>query len=339
MKINFLILLGILSIFLFSCDSGLKFNNPNDPNNKAKLQQGELGGECYPNNTCDEGLTCDKENNICINDSDISDDSEIPDNNSDKADTAHENGDDEDDTPCTEGTFKCHGAFVSYICRDGEWSHFKECGIDEICNDETGECENPDQEPDTPDTGNTNPYDPTDTADTEGDTEPPDISDTADTEGDTEPTDTGDTEPAEPQQGSCTEIALSTKLTYSDYTIPTYYTTYTPNTGSSTTDTLVIELKNIPQNDVNGTYNLSGTNYSEDGILDIIVLEDDGVKYYFQREGTVVISNYNASTHNIKAELKNVILEEVTLNGSPLPVSTPVSNGACLKVKDTTVSY
>ena len=321
MRINFLILLGILSIFLFSCDDGIKFNNPNDPDNKVAVQQGELNGECYPNKTCDEGLTCDKENNTCIEESEKT-------NDSDKTDTAPENGDDEEDTPCTEGTFKCRSAFVSNICRNGEWSHYKECGIDEICNDETGRCENPDQEHDTPDSGDSV---------SDNDTDSGDISDTD--SGDTDSGDTSDTEPTEPQQGNCTEIALSTELTYSDYAIPTYYTTYTPNTGSSTTDTLVIELKNIPQNDVNGTYNLSGTNYSEDGILDIIVLEDGGVKYYFQREGTVVISNYNASTHNIKAELKNVILEEVTLNGSPLPVSTPVSNGACLKVKDTTISY
>ena len=166
-------------ILAVSCDSGLKFNNPNDPNNQAKVQQGELNGECYPNKTCNEGLTCDKENNICLEVSGKT-------NDSDKTDSDAENGDEEDDTPCTEGSFKCHGAFVSYICHDGEWSHFKECGIDEICNDETGECENPDLEHDTPDSSDSV-YDPTDSSNTSntdfGDT---DSGDTADTEGDTD---------------------------------------------------------------------------------------------------------------------------------------------------------
>lgn len=31
-------------------------------------KQGELYGECYPNNTCNEGLVCDEENNTCIKD-------------------------------------------------------------------------------------------------------------------------------------------------------------------------------------------------------------------------------------------------------------------------------
>ena len=35
MKINFLILLSILSIVILSCDSGLKFENPNDKNSDA----------------------------------------------------------------------------------------------------------------------------------------------------------------------------------------------------------------------------------------------------------------------------------------------------------------
>ena len=29
---------------------------------------GKLGGECYPNKTCDKGLICDKENNVCVED-------------------------------------------------------------------------------------------------------------------------------------------------------------------------------------------------------------------------------------------------------------------------------
>ena len=35
---------------------------------EPQRNEGELYGECYPNNTCNEGLVCDTENNICIKD-------------------------------------------------------------------------------------------------------------------------------------------------------------------------------------------------------------------------------------------------------------------------------
>ena len=69
-----------------TCNEGLKcdemnnicIKNPGDsgdsdsskPDDDAETQsgrnQGELYGECYPNKTCNEGLKCDEENNICI---------------------------------------------------------------------------------------------------------------------------------------------------------------------------------------------------------------------------------------------------------------------------------
>ena len=77
-----------LMFFAVSCDNGLKFNNPNDKNSDAYQggdadseradddaerpagrEQGELYGECYPDNTCNEGLECDVLNNICKKDS------------------------------------------------------------------------------------------------------------------------------------------------------------------------------------------------------------------------------------------------------------------------------
>ncbi len=151
MKFNSLILIAIFSFSLFSCDSGVKFNNPNDINSDAYQggdtetqdidedktdtvsesddsdsgnttpddsntsddedasatnnsdddtetnndfdtsdstpdndldtdqgrKQGELYGECYPNDTCNAGLICDVENNICIKDNgETSDDSD-----------------------------------------------------------------------------------------------------------------------------------------------------------------------------------------------------------------------------------------------------------------------
>ena len=76
-----------LMFFAVSCDNGLKFNNPNDKNSDAYRggdadaervdddaerpsgrEQGELYGECYPDNTCNEGLKCDVLNNICKKD-------------------------------------------------------------------------------------------------------------------------------------------------------------------------------------------------------------------------------------------------------------------------------
>ena len=88
MKIKFLILLSISLLFIFACDDGIKFDNPNDEKNKAAVQQGELGGECYPNKTCNEGLICDKESNSCIEESGTT-------NDDDGTDTTSENDEDE----------------------------------------------------------------------------------------------------------------------------------------------------------------------------------------------------------------------------------------------------
>ncbi|MBO4441299.1 hypothetical protein J5834_04200 [bacterium] len=40
-----------------------------DPDTPSERNQGELYGECYPNGTCNTGLVCDEINNICIKDS------------------------------------------------------------------------------------------------------------------------------------------------------------------------------------------------------------------------------------------------------------------------------
>ncbi|MBO4712010.1 hypothetical protein J5681_08900, partial [bacterium] len=98
MKIKSLILLSISLLFIFACDDGVKFDNPNDEKNKAAVQQGELGSECYPNKTCDEGLTCDKENNTCVEEPKNTNDDDETDTmseyNEDKTDTALENDED-----------------------------------------------------------------------------------------------------------------------------------------------------------------------------------------------------------------------------------------------------
>ena len=67
-------------------DSGTSDSEPDDttpeqPDNEdPDRKQGELYGECYPNATCNNGLICDEENNICIKDPGTS---EQPDNDSD----------------------------------------------------------------------------------------------------------------------------------------------------------------------------------------------------------------------------------------------------------------
>lgn len=58
----------------------------------SNRKQGEIYGECYPNNTCNDGLVCDTENNVCIKgntadgDAEIPDDTETPDADSDPID-------------------------------------------------------------------------------------------------------------------------------------------------------------------------------------------------------------------------------------------------------------
>ena len=112
-----------------SADSGQDDTASEQPDNEEQVRkQGELYGECYPNATCDKGLVCDEENNICIkdpnsNDSDETDDdgdstpeqpeSEEPDNDSDTtdstddADTSDPQSDDDADTDSGEQEESC----------------------------------------------------------------------------------------------------------------------------------------------------------------------------------------------------------------------------------------
>ena len=137
----------------------------------------------------------------------------------------------------------------------------------------------------------------------------------------------------------CLEITLDTdtKLTYnSDRN--RYETSYTPRTGSwgdilgdsSAKDYFTMQLRNFSSVE---NYSLAGTNYSDSNGIFFVIYEDSGAKYYFQKKGTI---NYNASTK--KVQLTGVMLEEVTINSSTNK-STRVPYGACLKVKDTTISY
>ena len=63
-----------------------------DADTEPGRKQGELYGECYPDETCNPGLTCDVENNICIRDNNS------PDDDSDTAPDDDDPTDDKDDT-------------------------------------------------------------------------------------------------------------------------------------------------------------------------------------------------------------------------------------------------
>ena len=81
---------------------------PEQPDNEDPgRKQGELYGECYPNATCNKGLVCDEENNVCIKDPNGSDsDNDASDPAHDDDDTAPDGGDtapDAGDTAPDEG--------------------------------------------------------------------------------------------------------------------------------------------------------------------------------------------------------------------------------------------
>ena len=49
-----------------SGDTGTTLEPDDDSTAPSERKQGELYGECYPNETCNKGLICDVENNICV---------------------------------------------------------------------------------------------------------------------------------------------------------------------------------------------------------------------------------------------------------------------------------
>ena len=93
-KLNFCFaaLLVFALCFFVSCGGGSKTGDDSVSN------FGKLGQECYPNKSCDEGLLCDEENNICIEDPDYRGDENKNDTdieNNDKDDVIGDNDKDE----------------------------------------------------------------------------------------------------------------------------------------------------------------------------------------------------------------------------------------------------
>ena len=93
----FLAMLGL--VFMVSCGDG------NGGNSGKK--QGELYGACYPNKTCNEGLVCDEENDVCLpengdedSDADTSD-TEVSDEDTGDTEEPDEKDDSDTDIPVT----------------------------------------------------------------------------------------------------------------------------------------------------------------------------------------------------------------------------------------------
>ena len=67
-KIFVCFVMFIAMIFFAACGGSSKPANESGDDSVSNF--GKLGQECYPNKSCDEGLLCDKENNVCIEDTD-----------------------------------------------------------------------------------------------------------------------------------------------------------------------------------------------------------------------------------------------------------------------------
>ena len=146
----------------------------------------------------------------------------------------------------------------------------------------------------------------------------------------------------------CTEITLDTDLEYDDnvdfgnfignISCEVYYTYYTPRTGTNSKKKDSLNIEFYALDDLNGTYNLRGKNYSSKSGLFLVVYEDSGAKKYIQRKGKVVVSGYNSSTLALTAELTDVALEEVTIDKNTNE-TTAVPDGACITIVDTTLTF
>ena len=84
-------MVSALLIMFFAVSCGSSSNNESKDNTDSGRKQGELYGECYPNATCNKGLVCDEEDNICIKDPNGS--------GNDSDNNLTETGDDGDSTP------------------------------------------------------------------------------------------------------------------------------------------------------------------------------------------------------------------------------------------------
>ena len=117
-----------------------------------------------------------------------------------------------------------------------------------------------------------------------------------------------------------------------DYDFYEYTASYSPSSNSS--DVFVLQLIG---NNNSGTYNLAGKNYSDDSGAFILVFENSGTTY-FQQSGTIRFNSFNSTSGALSAQLNSVKLVEVTIANDGSYTSTPVTNGKCLEIQDTTIN-
>lgn len=138
---------------------------------------------------------------------------------------------------------------------------------------------------------------------------------------------------------TCTEITLdaSAGTFTSGDGMDLYKTTFSPFIGEEDADD---DFRMQFYASVTGTQDLAGTNYA-DCDLCLLVFEDltesgSRTREYFQQKGTVTFSTEGDT---VSAVFSGVRLEEVVINWSGDYASTQVAGGACLDVKDTTLTY
>ncbi|MBR4490063.1 hypothetical protein IKP13_05445, partial [bacterium] len=81
-----------LLIAAFFIAFGCTVETSENEGNNNNSEQGTLYHECYPNETCNKGLVCEKETNVCVREGSSGD------NNGDTAPDGEENGTDGTDT-------------------------------------------------------------------------------------------------------------------------------------------------------------------------------------------------------------------------------------------------
>ena len=129
---NLCFIFAIFSAFLFASCSG----------SKSSIAMGELDGVCFPNKTCNEGLTCDEESNLCVkielqDDSDSTADTDSEDTDPDNGDSAEDNDTTPDTTP-EENTDADQGRKPGELY--GECYPNNTCNEGLICDEENNIC-------------------------------------------------------------------------------------------------------------------------------------------------------------------------------------------------------
>ena len=140
----YILALSVLLVMMSSCGS----------NSDSGRKQGEIYGECFKDNTCNEGLVCDTEHNACIRDEDDSDDAGLDDEEDyDPEDDWEDFYDSEEDKEVYEETLPEGVSCREYKCMDGKsycgykryesskfkWGKIEDC-IFSDCIASTGKC-------------------------------------------------------------------------------------------------------------------------------------------------------------------------------------------------------